>query len=60
MDTMVSFGDFSKKIAVFLDEKFHFMKIFKLMMNPSSAWLGSARIQLELEDFQLGSSVARH
>ena len=25
-------------------------------MHPSSAWLGSARIQLELEVFQLGSA----
>jgi len=28
-----------------------------LVMHPSSAWLGSARIQLELEAFQL--SLAR-
>ena len=25
-----------------------------VVMHPSSAWLGSARIQLELEGFQLG------
>ena len=28
------------------------------MMYPSSAWLGSAQIQLKLEAFQLGSACA--
>ena len=32
------------------------IQLYFLVMHPSSARLGSARIQLELEAFQLGSA----